>query len=63
MPFTSGDTIAVAALPAVLQQDDTPVMGLEHIYAHLSLQEARETFEQGYIKEVLTKAGGNITRN
>ncbi|MBB30955.1 MAG: hypothetical protein CME25_18860 [Gemmatimonadetes bacterium] len=38
-----------------------PVMGLEHSYAHLSLQEARETFEQGYIKEVLTKTVGNIT--
>ena len=37
------------------------MMGLEHSYAHLSLQEARETFEQGYIKEVLTKTGGNIT--
>ena len=28
---------------------------------NIYLQEARETFEQGYIKEVLTKTGGNIT--
>lgn len=63
LALTSGETIEVADLPAVLQQDATPVMGLEHSYAHLSLQEARETFEQGYIKEVLTKTSGNITRN
>ncbi|MBS10726.1 MAG: hypothetical protein CME19_03875 [Gemmatimonadetes bacterium] len=30
-------------------------------YSHLSLQEARESFEQTYIKEVLTKTNGNIT--
>ena len=29
--------------------------------SHLPLQEARERFEQIYVKEVLTRTGGNIT--
>jgi DNA-binding NtrC family response regulator len=61
LALTSSGAIGVTDLPAVLQHDESPAMGLEHSYAHLSLQEARETFEQGYIKEVLTKTGGNIT--
>jgi DNA-binding NtrC family response regulator len=61
LALTDGDTIEIPDLPVILQQDEAPAMGLEQSYAHLSLQEARENFEQGYIKEVLTKTGGNIT--
>jgi DNA-binding NtrC family response regulator len=54
------DTIQVSDLPAALQEGTTSV-GAGQTYAHLSLQEARETLEQSYIVEVLTKTGGNIT--
>ena len=42
-------------------REGTATVGAGQTYAHLSLQEAREIFEQSYIVEVLTKTGGNIT--
>ena len=57
----TADLIALSDLPVNLQQETVSALAGSESYAHLSLQEARETFEQGYIKEVLTKTGGNIT--
>ncbi len=57
----ASEVIEIADLPTNLQQETAPALAGGESYAHLSLQEARETFEQGYIKEVLTKTGGNIT--
>ena len=54
------DTIEVVDLPAALREDG-PASISGGSYAHLSLQEAREGFEQAYISEALTKTGGNIT--
>ena len=55
------DTVQASDLPANLQAEAPPSSRAGESYAHLSLQEARETFEQGYIREALTKTGGNIT--
>ena len=48
-------------LPAALQEGNVSTVKDATSYSHLSLQEARESFEQVYIKEVLTKTRGNIT--
>jgi len=58
------------AITDVLEEDDLPAALLDgsttsadggQSYAHLPLREARDAFEQIYIKELLTKTGGNIT--
>jgi len=54
-------TIDVEDLPAAIQEGGPLQVGESGSYSHLSLQEARESFEQIYIKEVLTKTNGNIT--
>ena len=54
-------TIDVVDLPAAIQEGGHFLVGESGSYSHLSLQEARESFEQIYIKEVLTKTNGNIT--
>jgi DNA-binding NtrC family response regulator len=54
------EAIEAADLPAVLREDG-PASLAGGGYSHLSLQEAREGFEQAYISEALTKTGGNIT--
>ncbi len=59
--LSTADLIEISDLPANLQQETVSALAGRESYAHLSLQEARETFEQGYVKEVLTKTGGNIT--
>ena len=55
------DAIDVTDLPATLQDGTASTIKDATSYSHLSLQEARESFEQVYIREVLTKTGGNIT--
>ena len=54
-------TIDVVDLPSAIQEGGPLHVGESGSYSHLSLQEARESFEQIYIKEVLTKTNGNIT--
>ena len=54
-------TIGVDDLPAGIHQDGPAAIHEGTSYSHLSLQVARESFEQAYINEVLTKTGGNIT--
>ncbi len=55
------DVIDLMDLPTALQEGKATLIEEAASYSHLSLQEARESFEQIYIKEVLTKTGGNIT--
>jgi DNA-binding NtrC family response regulator len=45
------DVIEISDFPANLQQEAEPSLSSGETYSHLSLQEARETFEQGYIAE------------
>ena len=59
--LTLSDTLQIVDLPDPLQEDAAPTVSAGESYAHLSLREARDAFEQTYIKEVLTKTGGNIT--
>ena len=56
-----GGTIDIQDLPASIREGATPTVREAGGYSHLSLQEARESFEQTYINEVLTKTNGNIT--
>jgi transcriptional regulator with PAS, ATPase and Fis domain len=55
------ETIDLCDLPSTIQEGGTPMISKAGGYSHLSLQEARELFEQAYINEVLTKTNGNIT--
>jgi DNA-binding NtrC family response regulator len=55
------EAIDLTDLPNSIQTGGTPFISETGGYSHLSLQEARESFEQVYIKEVLTKTNGNIT--
>ena len=48
-------------MPTTLLDGSAPSTDAGQSYAHLPLREAREAFEQIYIKELLTKTGGNIT--
>jgi DNA-binding NtrC family response regulator len=59
--LSQNDAIDLVDLPAALQEGNVSTVKNATSYSHLSLQEARESFEQVYIKEVLTKTGGNIT--
>ena len=59
--LSTADTIEVSDLPANVHQATASSLSNGQGYAHLSIQEARETFEQRYIKEVLQKTGGNIS--
>ena len=56
-----GKAIEMSDLPSTIQEGGPPQVVEGGGYSHLSLQEARESFEQAYIKEVLTKTNGNIT--
>ena len=58
------DVLEIADLPPSLRETQamSTAMGtFDTSYAHMSWLEAREAFEQSYIKEVLTKTNGNIT--
>ncbi|MCZ6635504.1 MAG: sigma-54 dependent transcriptional regulator [bacterium] len=55
------ETLQVSDLPPALQEGASASLSATESYAHLPLREARDSFEQIYIKEVLTKTGGNIT--
>ncbi len=59
--LSANDLLEISDLPEHLQLETPKSTTLEQSYAHLSLQEARENFEQGYIREVLQKTNGNIT--
>jgi two-component system response regulator GlrR len=59
--LTQSNIIGVDDLPPSLTGDSPPSASVGGSYSHLKLQEARETFEIGYIREVLTQTGGNIT--
>lgn len=60
LALAASDRIEVADLPMGIQVG-TPPASAGQSYAHLPLREAREAFEQVYVKEALTKTGGNIT--
>lgn len=59
--LSANDLLEISDLSEHLQLETPKSTTLEQSYAHLSLQKAREIFEQGYIREVLQKTNGNIT--
>jgi DNA-binding NtrC family response regulator len=54
-------TIEIADLPPLLREINLSAATSGTSCANLSLREARDVFEQNYIKEVLTQTDGNIT--
>ena len=58
--LSANDLLEISDLSEHLQLETPKSTTLEQSYAHLSLQKAREIFEQGYIREVLQDSRNRV---